>query len=183
MLTRTMRRRSASASLGAAMLEAIIVIMVFIVFLIGMIYFRVLFTHKLASMRLSRVAAVSYGMIGCSGSQTNAITPDLTLDTFAAATPIPATAGSVDVTLIPGAGPSFGQIPGSPVQTAAGTFQDQFADNITGMGISSTAAAGTTGNTWFSSTVNGNSYMSCGESPQAGSINDIIPYVKSLFKL
>ena len=77
--TRASRARLANRARrrGAAMVESIVVIPVFILFFVGMMYFRKLYQNQLYVMRLARTAAVSYGMNGCNGSPTAAIDEEI----------------------------------------------------------------------------------------------------------
>jgi hypothetical protein len=50
---------------GAAMVEAIVVISLMIVFYVGINYFHGIYEQALVSQQLSRSASIAYGMVGC----------------------------------------------------------------------------------------------------------------------
>lgn len=50
---------------GAAMLEAVLVFSIFILVLIGMVYFRALYVKKLGAQRMARAAVIAHSMAGC----------------------------------------------------------------------------------------------------------------------
>jgi hypothetical protein len=60
-VVRSQRRRQR----GAAMIEAVLVFSVFILVLIGMVYFRALYVKKLGAQRMARAAVIAHSMAGC----------------------------------------------------------------------------------------------------------------------
>lgn len=167
---------------GAAMVESIVVIPIFILFFVGMMYFRKMYQNQLAVMRLARIAAVSYGMNGCNGSPTAAIDEDIaaggisvgSVDTLLGSTHIGSTSGS---------DPKTGQKSGNPVGAALGA-KGMDGDKIATASLSSSASAGSPLYAMiFRSTVTSTSYLSCGEPHKAGDVTDVLVYVKDLFSL
>ncbi len=63
-----MRAKRRAAERGAVFIEAIIVVIFFIVALTGVTYFHKLYVGKLRVMRLSRAAALHYAINACQGS-------------------------------------------------------------------------------------------------------------------
>ena len=59
------RNTPRARSRGAAMVEAIVVISVFILFFVGMVYFESLYHEQLRALQLARAAAVAYAMDAC----------------------------------------------------------------------------------------------------------------------
>lgn len=58
-------RRARRHSGGAVFVEALVVISVFILFLLGIIFFRELYVKKLNTMRLARAGAIAHAMAAC----------------------------------------------------------------------------------------------------------------------
>jgi hypothetical protein len=177
------KTRKRGAERGAAMVEAIVVISIFILFFLGMVYFRSMYQQKLRVMRLSRTAAVGFALSGCTGSPTqNLTTQDLNGVTSGSSGTINGTAANVGGS--PGANPSVGQNSKNPV---GGALSDQgmMGDKIAALSLSA-AAAGTSKSTFgstvgFQSNVTSTSYMSCGEPHKAGDFSGAISYAESMF--
>jgi hypothetical protein len=171
--------RTRGARRGTAMLEAIIVISVFILFFVGMIYFRKLYQEQLTVMRLSRAAAVGYAMNGCNGSPTENISKDLTGSTIVVET-TGTPSGTTHVGSTGSTNPKVGKSSGNPVGGAlGGTGLD--GDKIATDTLSTTAAAGSPESALFKATVKSTSFMTCGEPHKAGDASDMLSYVKDLF--
>jgi hypothetical protein len=165
------------------MVEAIVVISIFILFFLGMVYFRSMYQQKLRVMRLTRAAAVGFSLSGCSGQPTQNLTPqDLSGVTDSSQT---TTGGAADPGGAPGANPSVGQKAGSPVGNAL-SDQGMMGDKIAAMNLAAPASgtsqpspmAKTLG---FRANVSSISYMSCGEPHKAGDFSGLIGYATSLF--
>src|SRR5437763_62212 len=62
---------------GAAMVEAIVIISVFILFLLGTVYFKNLYQQKLHVLRLGRASTLAYSMAACGIPPTQPIQKDL----------------------------------------------------------------------------------------------------------
>jgi hypothetical protein len=159
-----------AAQRGVAMLEAVIVLSVFLVFFQGMIYFRLLYSNYLASIRLARAAAVSYAMTGCTGESNSGIANDLATDTFATVNSASTESGITDVTTNAGTGNGLGGASGST---------GEFNDNIAKVTSSSTAAGGA--NYIFTSQASTTVYFACGETPQIGNLNTAISNIIDMF--
>jgi hypothetical protein len=171
--------RARGARRGTAMLEAIIVISVFILFFVGMIYFRKLYQEQLTIMRLSRAAAVGYAMNGCNGTPTENISKDL-LGTSIVVDATGDPSGSTHVGSTGGTNPKVGKKGGNPVGGAlGGTGLD--GDKIASDTLSTTASAGSPESALFKATVRSTSFMTCGEPHKAGDASDMLTYVKDLF--
>jgi len=178
------RRRTARArARGTAMVEGIFVISIFILFFMGMVYFRSVYEQKLRITRLARAAAVGYALGGCTGNNPLAqVSTDLQNATNQGA------AGSQQGTGTgpsgaTGGNPSVGS--GNPV-SGAESDKGTFGDPITEIQISGPAAgtskAGMLGPTLgFRATVGTTSFMSCGETREDGSVGGALKYVKNLF--
>jgi hypothetical protein len=164
------------------MVETIVVIPVFILFFVGLMYFRQLYKHQLVVMRLARVAAVAYGMSGCNGSPTDNIAEDL----VARGVSVGGTelgSGSTHIGSSSATNPNVGQISGSPVASAL-EDKGMDKDGIASVALTSKASAGSPlYSTVFQSSVTSTAYMSCGEAHAPGDPLDAFKYVKDLFKL
>jgi Flp pilus assembly protein TadG len=114
--THSTHKKKRAARRGAAMVEAVVVISVFILFFLGMVYFRSMYQQKLRMMRLARAAAVGYALNGCNGSPTQNITQDLGNGSDNSSG---TSQGGANVSGAPGANPSVGQNSGTPPIGAA----------------------------------------------------------------
>jgi Flp pilus assembly protein TadG len=175
-----MARRPRNGERGTAMIEAIFVISVFILFFLGMVYFRSMYQQKLRMTRLARAAAVGYALDGCSGSNPLAqVQADLGNATNTGQAGAQQGSGGG----ISSGNPQVGS--GNPVQGAQSS-KGTFGDPITEMQMSG-PAAGTTQSSpvapkiGFKATVATTSFMSCGQAPEAGSVSGALQYVKGLF--
>ena len=165
---------------GAAMVEAVIVVSVFILFFLGLSFFRRMNEQKFKVAQLSRTAAVAYALSGCpkGGDALAQIKPDLgsATDNQSGQSTGSSTGiggGSSDPTL-PGSNKGSSQ---SPVGSLMGN-QGVAGDPIAGISLKAGAQAGTNDGTAFSgnkvflhTTVHADSYMSCGEQRQDGDKN------------
>lgn len=173
------RRRGRAARRGAAMVEAIVVIPVFIALFVGMMYFRQLYKHQLVVMRLARAAAVTYAMTGCNGSPTEAIDQDI-VASGAAVADVGITPGSTHVGSSGTTNPTVGS-GGTPVGSAL-SDKGMDKDGVASVSLSARASAGSPlYSLVFRSTVTSSAYMSCGEVPMRGDATDALKYVKDLF--
>jgi hypothetical protein len=168
MMTHRLKRRAASR--GVAMVEAAIVLSVLLVFIQGMIYFRALYSNYLTSIRLARVAAVSYAMVGCTGDSNGGIANDLAGQTFATINSASTESGITDITTNAGTDNGLGGATGST---------GEFNDNIAKVTSSSKTAAGA--NYLFTSTAATTVYFACGETPQVGNLNTAISNIIDMF--
>src|SRR5438552_10591858 len=64
---RTKKRERRGAENGAVMVEAIVVISVFILLLTGLAYFHNLYLSKLRTSRIGRAATLRHAIVGCQG--------------------------------------------------------------------------------------------------------------------
>ena len=161
------------------MIEAIFCISVFILFFLGMVYFRSMYQQKLRMERLGRAAAVAYALEGCSGSNPLAqIQADLGNATN---TGQPGEQQGTGAGI--GGNPSVGS--GSPL-SGAQQSKGTFGDPVTEISMSGPASATTQNGVFgpkfgFTANVGTTSFMSCGQAPEAGSVSGALQYVKGLF--
>lgn len=177
-------RGSTAATRGAAMVEALVVISVFILFFLGMVYFRSMYQQKLRVMRLSRAAAVGFSLNGCNGAATQNLTPQ-DLAGVSDSNSQTSSNGTANVGGTPGADPSVGQKAGNPVGGALSS-QGMMGDKIAALNLA-TPASGTSKPSpmaktlGFKANVSSISYMSCGEPHKAGDFSGLLSYATSLF--
>jgi hypothetical protein len=178
------RKRARAAERGAAMVEALVVISVFILFFLGMVYFRSMYQQKLRVMRLSRAAAVGFSLNGCNGSPTQNLTPQ-DLSGISDSNSQTTSTGTANVGGSPGADPSVGQKAGNPV---GGALSDQgmMGDKIAALNLAASASGTSKPSPWaktlgFKANVSSTSYMSCGEPHKAGDFSGLIDYATKLF--
>jgi hypothetical protein len=168
------------------MVEAIAVISIFILFFLGMAYFRSMYQQKLRIMRLGRAAAVGYALNGCTGDPLALVNPDLKGASNGGQSG-QSNGSAPGLSGTPGADPSVGQNAGNPVGQALGS-QGMVGDPI-GVINMQAPASGTTQSSpmaqtvGFNANVSSNSYMSCGEVPQPGTAAGAISYAEKLFGL
>ena len=163
------------------MVEAVICVSVFILFFLGLSFFRRMYEQKFKVSQLSRAAAVAYALSGCpKGADALAqVKPDLgsAKDNESGSStgnnPGIGGNGSTDPSL-PGSRSGSSQ---SPVGSLMGN-QGVAGDPIAGISIQAGANAGTNSGSkfsanqvFFSTTVHANSFMSCGEQRQDGDKN------------
>jgi hypothetical protein len=168
------------------MVEAIVVISVFILFFMGMAYFRGVYQQKLRVTRLARAAAVGYALNGCTGDPLALVTPDLA----GASNGGQSGKGSGTATGPSGASgsdPSVGQNAGNPVGSALGD-QGMTGDPIAVLNMTAPSSGMNTPtplavSLGFKASVTANSYMSCGEVPQPGTAAGAWNYAEKLFGL
>ena len=70
--TRGIRARLGRSQRGAAIIEALFVCSIFILGLLGMVYFRGLYLKKLGAQRMARAAVIAHSMVGCKDNQPRA---------------------------------------------------------------------------------------------------------------
>ncbi len=180
--TRTRRRRRAER--GAIVVEAIVVISVFILIFVGMIFFYELYRHKLTVTRLARAAAVGFGMNGCNGSATATIAEDIPIDHVIigpeTGKPISGGGGASSIT---GASPPVGKGGGNPIGSAAGS--KKLGQDVTQqVRIDSPEfSAGSVATRVFKASTTSTSYMTCGEPHMAGDPGDVWDDIKDIFSL
>jgi hypothetical protein len=168
------------------MVEAICVISIFILFFIGMAYFRSMYQQKLRVTRLARAAAVGYALNGCQGDPLALVNQDLgSASNTGASGSTPGTATGPSGA--PGSNPSVGQNTGNPVGSALAA-QGMTGDPIAVIAVQGPAGASTQPSplaqkVGFSATVTTDSYMSCGDVAQPGTAAGAWNYASQLFNL
>jgi hypothetical protein len=162
------------------MIESIVCISVFILFFLGMVYFRSMYQQKLRMTRLGRAAAVGYALSGCSGSNPLAqVSADLGNATNAGQPGAQQGTGGG----ISSGNPSVGSgAPLSGAESSKGTIGDPIAlIKMSGPASGTTQSSAIGPKLGFSATVGTSSYMSCGQAPEAGSVSGALQFVKGLF--
>lgn len=156
-------RRHKSSERGAVFVEALIVISVFVVFLLGILYFRDLYLVKIQTQRLSRAGAMAHAMSGCQVDAQTLLQKDLPESRSpkqgASNNPIPpknTTPGQDD----PEATAMLGEV--------GGGRGGNFLDPIDSVSLSGSAAATTKSGPLapefgFKGNVSSTSYVTCGE--------------------
>ena len=172
------------------MVEAVCVIPVFVLFFLGMTYFRQTYQEKLRLMRLARAAASAYALNGCEGDPIASIRQDLgdASDTGRSgqtrgsqAGPIGTAGSSGDPSV------SGNQSSGNPVSSALGS-SGMIGDPIAAVSLEGSATVATQSSAWaqragFHSTLSTSSYVSCGDVPKSGTAAGAWSYAEELFKL
>ena len=161
------------------MVESIIVISVFILFFVGMVYFKSLYTQKLRVQRLARAAAVAHAMGACEGNALDRIKNDM--QQSATGTGSGKQAGDAKITT-----PTAGDKAGAPLGKALDN-QGVVGDPIAGVFIQGNAAGNSRQNAWsapkgFAAKVGSNAYMSCGDDQHDGNPAGFLDFVKGEFK-
>ena len=143
---------------GAMLVEALIVISVFIVCLSVAIWFRMVYLEKLANQDYARAGTLAFAMTGCQGDPAAALTPDMGTRT--------STSGSQT-----GQAPKsnvVGGNAGAPLQKVTGSNDATVANQVTSVNVSrkltlSNGKSSVPGDTIFSQDVGSISYVSCGD--------------------
>jgi hypothetical protein len=177
--TSSVRSRERLRSRGAAMVESIVVISVFILFFVGMVYFRSLYTQKLRVQRLARAAAVAHAMGACNGNPLDRIKNDM--QASASGSGAGRTAGDAPIKTPTSSDPKAS----GPLGQALGN-QGVVGDPIAGVLIQAGAAGTRRDNAWspprgFSAKVGSYAYMSCGEDQHDGNAGGMLDYIKGVF--
>jgi hypothetical protein len=168
------------------MVEAICVISVFILFFLGMAYFRSMYQQKLRITRLARAAAVGYALGGCQGDPLALVQSDLgSASNGGQSGQSQGTGQGPAGQAGSSANPSVGQNTGTPISSALGS-SGMTGDPIAVINLQGPSSASTQSSPWagkigFSATVSTNTYMSCGDVAQAGTAAGAWNYAKSLF--
>jgi hypothetical protein len=166
------------------MVEAICVISVFILFFLGLVYFRSMYEQKLRGTRLARSAAVEYALAGCNGDPLASIQADLGTAQNNGSAQQQGSADTSKMTPNPNLGNTNGG--GGGVGQALGN-SGMVGDPIAGISVTA-PAAGTTKTSalgqriGFQSKVGADSYMSCGDPQADGTVQGALQYVKGMFK-
>jgi hypothetical protein len=167
------------------MVEAIVVVAVFILFFVGMMYFENLYHQRIRVQQLARAGAVAYAMDACAdGTDALAILrKDLgSLKGGGGGPPGgggPATTPAATVPL-PTPSKPVGQ-GGDPLGSAMGS-RGFALDKVTQMTLMGEAGAGTQGaKPTFRATVSSSSYATCGDKQEKGNAGAVWDFVKGAF--
>ncbi len=171
---------------GAAFVESLIVISTFILFFMGMVYFRSLYKQKIHVEQLSRAAAVSFAMGACHGNALDSVKQDM-MPSGQATPNSGQQQGSADLSGItptktnPPVGGQNGQGKGNAVGNMMNN-QGVIGDPISGVTIQAQASSTSGGpKTGFHGQAQSSSYMSCGEDQHAGDPAGFLDYIKGEF--
>jgi hypothetical protein len=165
------------------MVEAIFMISVFILFFLGMVYFRSMYEQKLRVSQLARSAAVGYALGGCKDSNPLSL---VSKDLGSASNNGSNANGQGNSSQNQSANVGTSGNGGDPL---SGSMSDTgvAGDKIAQIAISGPAAGTTKSSPWaqsigFRAKVGTSSFMSCGEERQDGSVGGAFKYVGSMFK-
>jgi hypothetical protein len=156
---------------GAALVEAIIVIAVFIIAFTGLVYFHDLYISKVKTSRLARVATLHHAIDGCKGN----VGAELGL--VGGNSNLPGGFLSNDVQYGQPVGTNLSSVAQSAVGGQGGVSSSLGAKivHITNDG----AAAGRGGGAFYSSPTNTTSWVGCSDPVDENQFGDIIPRVTS----
>jgi hypothetical protein len=171
---------------GAAMIEAIFVISVFVLFFISMVYIRALYENKLRVMRLGRAGALVFAMNACQNQNDplQPVRPDLgsATDNGNSGTQQGNANNAIKPSSSQPVGQKGGDIIGTTMQKSGFT-----GDPLSVIGLGSNSAAsvqqGWTQRTIYQSKVSTVSTVSCGDKQEDGKLGDAIKYIASQFNL
>jgi hypothetical protein len=157
---------------GAILVEALIVIVAMVLFLVAFLFMHQASTLQLRVQSVARAAAFSFAMNGCEGGPPNGLAPE---DAKLIAAPKTAD-GSADTV----ADAQLGKI-GEPA--AASAFSQAAAKN-TGFGMPAAvsvsargSASATDGQETMSSTMHSRTTLLCNEKPREGTLEDSVGYI------
>lgn len=169
------RIRVRGAERGAALVEAIIVVAVFIITFTGLVYFHDLYITKLKTSRLSRVATLHHAIDGCKGN----VRAELAL--VGGNSSLPGGFLGNDVSYGQPVGSSLSSVAQSAVGGQAGVSSSLGAKivHITNDGH----ASGRGGGMFYASPTNTTSWVGCSDPVDEEQFGDIIPRVTSAIHL
>ncbi len=161
------------------MIEAVVVISIFILFFLGMTYFRSMYQNKLHVQRLARAAAVAYALDACQGDPLGAIKADLGTATDNGSGQ---QQGGANTSGMTSQSTPVGN--GDPSAKALGD-EGVVGDPIAGINVQAPASGTSKPSPWaseigFRATVSSNAYMSCGEKQEDGDVGGAFKYIKGL---
>ena len=175
------RGHNRASKRGAAMVEAVFMISIFILFFLGMVYFRSMYQQKLRVQRLARAAAVSYALAACNGNPLASIQADLGNASDNNSGQQQGNANLGGMTPNPSGVGSNGGGSASPVASAMGN-EGVVGDPIAGINVQAPAAGTSTGQfgqqIGFKANVGSSAYMSCGENQEDGNVGGSLQYIK-----
>jgi hypothetical protein len=161
------------------MIEAVIVISVFVLFFSGMVYFESLYHQRMHVQQLARAAAVAYAMNACpdGNDPLGLLRPDLDGATGGSGTPSSAAAPTATVPLSQGSKPIGSG--GDPLGNAMSS--KGFAlDKITDTSLNRPLTVGTRTYNWQAKPTS-HSFMSCGDKQEKGDAGGVWDYIKNSF--
>ena len=160
------------------MVEAVIVIGVFLVFFSGMMYFESLYHQRLHVQQLARAAAVAYSMNACpdGNDPLQLLKPDLDGATGGSGTPSNSASPSATVPLQQNKPVGKGGDPLGNAMSSKG-----FAlDKITDLSLNRPLRTGTRAFNWQAKPTS-DSFMSCGDKQEKGDPGGVWDFIKSSF--
>jgi len=162
------------------MVEAVVVISIFVLFFMGMMYFEWMYHNKLRVQQLARAGVVAYAMDACQDSNPlQTVQQDLgpAKDTGSGNSP-----GDQNDMNPPstknGIGNSGGDAPLDDALTKSGFL----GDPVAGIRLDTTVAT-TSNGPGFSGKVSSTGYLSCGDKQGPGNAGDVFSFISSVFPL
>ncbi|MGA7124201.1 MAG: hypothetical protein WBY94_29130 [Polyangiaceae bacterium] len=151
------------------MVEAIVVISVFILFFVGMVYFESLYHEQLRALQLARAAAVAYAMDACPDNTDPLRTVEKDLHgASGSGSPQPTTSATVPVSANRPVGQG-GDALGGAMQKSGFAGDKVTHVTVQGKAAGTTQGPGALSQRWgFRQNVVSNSYMSCGDPQRDG---------------
>ncbi len=151
------RRTRRNGARGALLVEALVVIVFFILAFTSLLFFHAMYGKALHTMRLARAATLGYAMVGCKGDKTAGLSRELTAESTLT--------GGVSTGNVPYKGGAGGGASSPEVQRALGNtsgVQSGVGNDIARFGVSgSVTQAGAA--QLFSSDVTSYSYGACAD--------------------
>jgi Flp pilus assembly protein TadG len=170
-----------SAERGAAMVEAVFVLPIFICFFLGMLYFESLYHTKLRVMQLARAGAVSYAMDACTDTDPlQTIKKDLAGAKDGDANGNPSSKqqteqGSIDTTNNAKVGNDGNKPVGQALQDQGFVGDPTSQINVTGVSQASMPR------TALDMSIASSSYMSCSDKQKAGDFKGMVDLITHAF--
>jgi hypothetical protein len=175
--------RTRSSQRGAVFVEALIVIASFIMFFMGIVYFRDLYVKEIDVARLARASTIAYSMGACDPA---------TLPTAWVQSDLPKGAQSKGTPSQPNQAPHNGNTAAQggkeadQAKSILGVLPGAGSDSsmlnpITHLGLSAQAQSSKQAKVGFKGVARSTSYVSCGDKIRQGEFDEVFGYVKDFF--
>jgi len=178
------RRLNRARERGAAMVEAIVVISIFILFFLGMVYFESLYHEQLRVQQLARAGAFAYAMKACPDGEDATLAVQADLHNASGGSSPQTGNANVPVQSKKQVG-NQGSDPLGGAMKMGGFALDKITDvKITGKAAGTTQSGGLFSPRWgFRRDVVSDSYLSCGDPQKDGNAGGLFSLVKSAFPM
>jgi len=178
-------QRSASARFkkrGAILVEAAIVIASFVLFFMGIVYFRMFYTKQIRMGRLARASTIAYSMGACEASDPGEwARPDISKQTTQATSNNQNEKVEKKESTSPG-GEQSNEAQGMLSEIPGAGSDDSWLNPIGHLGLSTEARSSDRPGKGFKGTASSTSFVSCGDKVRPGQYDEILGIITRHFK-